>query len=402
LTASGFNRLNLNCKNKIVSFSANQASNKKRVVVAMSGGVDSSVAAALLVEQGFDVIGIMMRLWSESIPLKSPVANRCCTPDQMADARRVADHLGIPFYVLDTQSQFRQTIVQQFIDDHNAGLTPNPCIACNRHIRFSFLLQHAQALGAQFLATGHYARIRQTGDHFDLLKGRDPNKDQSYVLYTLTQEKLAQILFPVGDYIKDDVRALARDFSLPVAAKHDSQDLCFVADGDHKGFLQRHNAIGYVQGPIFDQSGKQLGQHAGLPLYTIGQRKGLGISADQPLFVLKKDRARNALIVGPREALERTLFCVRDLNWISGDPVPAEQLVEIKIRYKATAVPGHVYKNMNGTAEIKLAKPARGITPGQGAVFYIDDVCLGGGIITNQHNPTVKEDSISLTQAGGL
>jgi len=359
----------------------------------MSGGVDSSVAAALLVNQGYDVVGIMMRLWSESIETNTVITNRCCTPDQMAEARRVAAHLNIPFYVLDAQSLFRKTIVQQFIDDHNAGLTPNPCIACNRQIRFSFLLQHAQALGAQFLATGHYARVRHVGDCYELLKGCDSQKDQSYVLYSLNQEKLAHILFPVGEYNKKDVRALAKKFSLPVAAKHDSQDLCFVADGNHQAFLQRQRMNGFQPGPILDQNGQELGHHAGLPLYTIGQRKGLGISADQPLFVLQKDNTKNAIIVGPREALEQFEFYIQDINWISGVAIPAGELVDIKIRYKATAVPGYVSKSINNEALIKLTAPVRGVTPGQGAVFYHGDVCLGGGIIQERNEDKVNEKS---------
>jgi len=364
----------------------------------MSGGVDSSVAAALLVKQGYDVIGIMMRLWSESIATQTTIANRCCTPDQMADARRIADQLNIPFYVLDAQSQFRGSIVQQFIDDHNAGLTPNPCISCNRRIRFSFLLQHAKALGAQFLATGHYARVRQNGGDFELLKGIDPHKDQSYVLYTLNQRKLAHILFPVGEYIKEDVRALAEEFALPVASKHDSQDLCFITDGNYRAFLERQNTNGFEPGPILDQNGRELGRHAGLPFYTIGQRKGLGISADRPLFVLEKDKTRNAIIIGPREALEQHTFRIRDLNWISGEGISSKQLVDIKIRYKATAVPGYIITSSNNDAVIKLITPVRGVTPGQGAVFYRGDVCLGGGIITGQREDLTDEKSFSNEQ----
>jgi tRNA-specific 2-thiouridylase len=372
-----------------------QNSHKERVVVAMSGGVDSSVAAALLVQQGYDVVGIMMRLWSESIQSQTPIANRCCTPDQMADARRVADHLNIPFYVLDTQSQFRESIVQQFIDEHNAGRTPNPCIACNRQIRFSFLLNHARALGAHFLATGHYARVRRTGNRYELLKGKDPNKDQSYVLFTFNQAKLAHVLFPVGDLNKEQVRTLAKQFGLPVAAKHDSQDLCFVADGDHKGFLKRQNSNGFIPGPIVDQNGNELGMHTGLPFYTIGQRKGLGVSAEQPLFILQKDRLRNAIVVGPREALEKSSFKVRDLNWIGGEQVSAEQQVDVKIRYKAEAVQGYVFESNNNEAFVELAVPVRGVTPGQGAVFYNGDVCLGGGIIADQEEEMVSKKSPS-------
>ena len=374
-----------------MSFVNHQSDHNKRVVVAMSGGVDSSVAAALLVQQGYEVIGIMMRLWSDSIESSSPLVNRCCTPDQMADARRVADHLNIPFYVLDAQSQFRSSIVQQFIDEHLAGRTPNPCIACNRKIRFGYLLGHAQALGAQFLATGHYARVKRTNESYELLRGTDPNKDQSYVLYTLTQEKLARVLFPVGEFVKEHVRELAKEFGLPVAAKHDSQDLCFVVDGDHKGFLQRHGENGFAPGLIVDQEGNELGQHEGLPFYTIGQRKGLGISADRPLYILHKDKARNAIVVGSRDALGQKQFHVRDINWISGVPVTAEKQIETKIRYKARAVPGLIDQSSSSEAIVKLSSPASGVTPGQGAVFYDGDICLGGGIISDK-----LEDSISL------
>ena len=374
-----------------MGFANHQTEHNNRVVIAMSGGVDSSVAAALLVQQGYDVIGIMMRLWSDSIESGSPAANRCCTPDQMADARRVADHLNIPFYVLDAQSQFRNSIVQPFIDEHQAGRTPNPCIACNRQIRFSFLLRHAQAVGAQFLATGHYAQVKRTEDFYELLKGTDPNKDQSYVLYTLNQEKLAHIMFPVGGFIKEQVRELAEEFGLPVATKHDSQDLCFVVDGDHKGFLQRHSESGFVAGLIVDQNGNELGYHDGLPFYTIGQRKGLGVSADRPLYVLRKDKKNNAIVVGARPALEKKSFRVRDLNWISGTAISDGKQVEIKIRYKAKMVSGHVLLGGNNEATIELANPLSGVTPGQGAVFYDGEVCLGGGIISD-----LVEDTISL------
>ena len=367
-----------------MSFPEKSSESGRRVVVAMSGGVDSSVAAALLVQQGYEVIGIMMRLWSDNAGSGAPTVNRCCTPDQMADARRVANHLNIPFFVLDTQEQFRSTIVQHFIDEHKAGRTPNPCIACNRRIRFSFLLEHARALGADFLATGHYARIRKRNNRYELLKGVDPGKDQSYVLHVLNQEKLARVLFPIGVFQKKRVRELAEEFGLPVAGKHDSQDLCFISDGNHRAFLKRHDENGVVTGPIIDQDGRKLGEHDGLPFYTIGQRKGLGISADQPLYVLQKDRAKNAIVVGPPEALEQEGFLVRDLNWIAGEPVAAGKQVDIKIRYKATAVCGFVSQEAAGNAVVKLMRPVRGVTPGQGAVFYDGEICLGGGIIADQ------------------
>ncbi|MFO7662963.1 MAG: tRNA 2-thiouridine(34) synthase MnmA [Chloroflexota bacterium] len=355
-----------------------------RVVVAMSGGVDSSVAAALLVEQGYEVIGMMMRLWSESADGQTKAFNRCCTPDQMADARRIAERLNIPFYVLDVQDYFRQSIVQFFIDEHVAGRTPNPCIECNRQIRFTYLLEQALALDADYLATGHYARVQQSPDGYHLLKAVDANKDQSYVLHVLGQEQLAKVLFPIGAYTKDEVRQLARDFNLPVASKQESQDLCFLKDGDYRRFLREYSASSPAEGPIFTTSGLELGRHEGLPYYTIGQRKGLGISAVEPLFVLRKDASRNALIVGTREELGRQTLIARDVNWVSGSS-PAEPIeVEVKIRYKASPALAVLSPISDNSVQVVFMEPVFGITAGQGAVFYQGDECIGGGIITHQ------------------
>jgi tRNA-specific 2-thiouridylase len=371
---------------------------KKRVVVAMSGGVDSSVAAALLVQEGYDVIGMMMRLWSEPGIQGSVPANRCCTPDQMADARRIADHLGIPFFVVDVQDHFRNSIVQFFIDEHVAGRTPNPCIECNRKIRFTFLLEHALALDANFLATGHYAQVQQAEGEYQLLKGVDSSKDQSYVLHTLNQNKLARVLFPIGKFQKREVRELARQFGLKVAGKKDSQDLCFLADGDYRRFLVEHSEEDIVPGPILTEEGQELGQHAGLPFYTIGQRKKLGISSPIPLHVLHKDKDRNTLVVGPRESLgQRTLF-VRDLNWVGGkSPAPFDP-IQIKIRYKAFPMAGTVSDLGSGNARVEFEEPVFGITPGQGAVFYNNDICLGGGLIMDRQLP----ESVGINMQQGL
>ncbi len=354
---------------------------KNRVVVAMSGGVDSSVTAALLVEQGYEVIGMMMRLWSEPGSPGAPIANRCCTPDQMADARRIADQLNIPFYVLDTKEYFRQTIVQFFIDEHAQGRTPNPCIQCNRKIRFTYLLNQALALDANYLATGHYARIRQTESGYQLLKGIDESKDQSYVLHVLNQEKLAHTLFPVGEYTKEAVRELARKFNLPVAGKQDSQDLCFLGDGDYRRFLREYGSAGQSPGPILDGNGRLLGQHAGLSFYTIGQRKGLNISAPQPLYILRKDAAQNALIVGTREQLGQHELITRDVNWIANTPPVMPLRAQVKIRYKAKGVNAIIMDKGNKQVHVQFDEPVMGITAGQGAVIYDGDVCLGGGII---------------------
>jgi tRNA-specific 2-thiouridylase len=358
----------------------------KRVVVAMSGGVDSSVAAALLVEQGYDVIGMMMRLWSEDGE-NAAGYNRCCTPDQMNDARAIADKLDIPFYVLDTQSVFKGTIVQFFLDQYSQGVTPNPCLECNRHIRFEWLLNNALALDADYLATGHYARVRQTADGtFQLLKGLDEAKDQSYVLSVLGQQQLSHALFPVGEYTKPQVRELAAKFGLNVASKHDSQDLCFLSDGNYRRFLRQYRPQIVQPGPIMNRAGEVLGQHSGLPDYTIGQRKGLGLSSPEPLYVLATDPHRNALIVGPQAELGSDHLTAARVNWIAGSPPPEPMHAQVKIRYKAQPAQATITPLANARVAVQFDTPLRGITPGQGAIFYDGDVCLGGGIIERQTN----------------
>ncbi|MBP6015461.1 MAG: tRNA 2-thiouridine(34) synthase MnmA [Candidatus Promineofilum sp.] len=360
---------------------------RPRVVVAMSGGVDSSVAAALLVQQGYEVIGMMMRLWSESGSGPATPANRCCTPDQMADARRVADRLGIPLYVADVQQHFRQTIVQFFLDEHDAGRTPNPCVECNRQIRFTYLLDRALALNADFLATGHYARVVREDGSYLLKQGKDSHKDQSYVLHTFRQEQLAHVLFPIGEYTKDEVRQLAREHGLPVASKQESQDLCFLNDGDYRRFIRDYSPQDHPPGPILDLNGRELGQHEGLPFYTIGQRKGLGIAAAEPLFVLGKDTTRNALIVGPRAALGVGELVARDVNWIAGRPPAGPIRAEVKIRYMAAPVQSVVTPLDGNQAHVTFSTPVLGVTPGQAAVFYEGDTCLGGGLIRDGVQP---------------
>ena len=358
-------------------------SQPQRVVVAMSGGVDSSVAAALLVREGYDVVGMMMRLWSEPGRGPQAPANRCCTPDQMADARRVADQLGIPFYVVDVQDYFRRSVVQFFIDEHARGRTPNPCIECNRQIRFRFLLDRALALDADYLATGHYARVQKTGDRYHLLKAIDEQKDQSYVLHILSQKELAQVLFPVGDYEKDEVRALADHFQLPVASKKESMDLCFLGDGDYRRFLRQHAPETATPGPILTGNGRRLGEHDGLVFYTIGQRKGLGISTGTPMYVLYKDVGRNALIVGTRDQLGQTEIVARQVKWVSGEAPSKALPVEAKIRYKATPVEAQVEALSDDRVRVSFDEFVYGATSGQGVVFYDGDECLGGGLIAD-------------------
>jgi tRNA-specific 2-thiouridylase len=354
---------------------------KVRVVVAMSGGVDSSVAAALLVEQGYDVVGMMMRLWSEETAAGG-AHNRCCTPDQMNDARKIAAKLGIPFYVLDTKEVFRNIIVEFFIDQHRQGVTPNPCLECNRHIRFQFLQQHALALDAEYLATGHYARVARDADgRFVLKKAVDDHKDQSYVLSVLGQEQLRHALFPVGEFTKAEVRRIAERFGLPTASKKDSQDLCFIGDNNYRRFLSEYAPDVMQPGPILRQDGEVLGQHNGLVNYTIGQRKGLGVHSAVPLYVIGTNAQQNALIVGAVEELGQSALTAKRVNWVRGQAPAAAFRAQVKIRYKAAPVPGWVELLPDARMAIRLDNPLRDITPGQGAVVYDGDVVLGGGII---------------------
>lgn len=359
---------------------------KRRVVVAMSGGVDSSVAAALLKRDGYDVMGMMMRLWSE--PGRGPEApmNRCCTPDQMADARRVAEALGIPFYVVDVKDLFRQRIVQFYIDEHALGRTPNPCVACNREIRFGFLLDRARALGADYLATGHYARVSATADGYRLLRGVDPAKDQSYVLHVLGQAELAHVRFPVGEYTKAEVRQMATELGLTVAQKQESMDLCFLGDGDYRRFLSEYAPEAIQPGPIIDKAGTILGEHNGLPFYTLGQRKGLGISASEPLYVLRKDARTNTLVVGSHAELGQTRLRVRNVHWVAGSPPAGRISSGVRVRYKAPAVPAAVIPLPDGGAEVEFERYVYGATPGQAAVFYDGESVMGGGLIADAVN----------------
>jgi len=345
----------------------------------MSGGVDSSAAAALLKQQGYDVTGMMLRLWSEPGKAES---NRCCTPDSMAQARRVAGILDIPFYVVDAKEIFRETVVQYFLDGYARGETPNPCLMCNRQIRWTFLLNRALALGAEFLATGHYARIEKNErGKSELLRAVDYSKDQSYVLHVLTQEQLRRALFPVGEYPKSEIRRIAADFGLPTASRVDSQDLCFLAGDDYRNFIQRNASEILKPGDIVMRDGKAIGRHTGLANYTIGQRKGLGVASSTPLYVLAKDATRNALIVGAQEELGFTELTARDVNWISGEAPLEPFRAQVKIRYTAKEVAALVIPMGQGQVKVKFDAPVRDATAGQAAVFYQGDVALGGGTI---------------------
>jgi tRNA-uridine 2-sulfurtransferase len=349
------------------------------VVAAMSGGVDSSVAAALLVEQGYPVIGIMLRLWSEP-GMESE--NRCCTPDDIAIARRVAARLGIPFYVVDGREYFHQEVVERFMEGYRAGVTPNPCVRCNQNVRWGFLLNQARTLGATYLATGHYARLDQgENGRIRLLRGVDEGKDQSYVLSVLNQQQLDHTLFPLGEYSKEEVRALATKYKLAAAKKPDSQDLCFLGSQDYRQFLIRNAPDVVKPGKIVNRQGVEIGEHQGLAFYTIGQRKGLGIASAEPLYVLEKDLSQNELIVGGREDLGSSTLTAAGFNWISGEVSQEPVRAQVKIRYKAALAEATLYPADRNEVCIRFDRPLRDITPGQRAVAYDGDVVLGGGMI---------------------
>ena len=347
------------------------------VAIAMSGGVDSSVAAALLVDAGHEVFGLMLRLWSD--PGAGP--NRCCAPDDVARARVTAANLGIPFYVLDAQDAFREEVVEPFIHGYAQGVTPNPCLNCNRHIRWGFLLDNALAMGATHLATGHYARTEAIDGRWRLLRALDREKDQSYVLSVLDQHHLAHALFPLGNMRKQDVRGMAKERRLPAMDRHDSQDLCFLGGADYRDFLSGRIAEAHRPGPVLDLQGRTIGLHGGLIEYTVGQRKGLRISASVPLYVLEKQPETNALIVGPRAALGKPEFTVRDLHWVGDRPTPAERGLTVQVRYRSRELPATIQWLEGSRALVRIPEGLAEITPGQAAVFYRGEECLGGGII---------------------
>ena len=355
-----------------------------RVVVAMSGGVDSSVAAALLRQQGHDVIGLSMQLYDQS---GTQSFGSCCTLDDLHDARRVASSLGVPHYILNLERRFQDTVVSNFVREYSSGRTPLPCAHCNSDLKFSTLLERARGLGAAHVATGHYARIEQAPSGRWLLKrSADGEKDQSYFLFSLTQDQLAGALFPVGGLSKSAVRAEARALGLVVADKPDSQEICFVPDGDYATFVAQHAPSPQHPGAIVDQSGHQLRAHDGIHRFTIGQRKGLGVATGVPLYVLKIDAETRDVTVGPRDQLERTVFTASQVNWL-GVGAPAAWLpCTAQIRHRHRAAGGRVRAIENGRAEFEFDEPQPAITPGQAAVFYDGDLVVGGGWIDSERS----------------
>lgn len=347
---------------------------KKRVVIAMSGGVDSSVAAALLVRQGFEVIGITMCF---SLPDSGKKKPSCCGLEGIEDARRVAHKLGIKHYVLNFSRALKEKIIQDFIAEYTSGRTPNPCIRCNQYIKFDALLKKALVLDAEFLATGHYARIKEARG-FLLKKAKDRHKDQSYFLYRLSQNQLQRIIFPLGNYTKKEVRILAREFDLPVADKPGSQEICFLPGNNYREFL-RERHIKNKPGFIVDTQGNVLGKHEGVAFYTIGQREGLGIAMGYPIYVIKIDPFRNRIVVGKKEEAYRSACALKEPHFIL-KPRKKKIVANVKIRYNHKEAPAEIIlrgRKMN----VRFKKPQFAVTPGQSAVFYNRDIVLGGGII---------------------
>jgi len=349
----------------------------------MSGGVDSSVAAALCVGAGHRVLGVMLRLWAEETAADG--ANRCCAPDALADAAAVAETLGIPFSVIDARERFKSEVVDRFTASSAVGDTPNPCLGCNRRVRFGFLLDRALALGADALVTGHYARLAPGADgDVRLLRGVDREKDQSYVLSRLDQDQLARARFPLGEMHKSDVRRMAEEIGLHVSGRSDSVDLCWTGDGGVSGFLARHLPPGAARpGPIVDTAGRQVGEHRGLPYYTLGQRRGLGLSQGRPVYVVGRSADLNELVVGPAAELDAVEVPTRDVHWISGVAPDSPIAVTAQVRYRAPAAPAEVVVGPGRTAVVRFAEPQLAPTPGQAVVFYDGDECLGGGIIAS-------------------
>ena len=354
------------------------ALDSKKIVLGMSGGVDSSVAACLLQKEGFEVLGLSMELYS----CDRPLGKSCCTPADRLDARRVCESLGIPFEIIDLRKPFKTHVMEYFASEYSKGRTPLPCAPCNRDVRFKALLEYADAKGAKWIATGHYARVGQNGDDaYSLLRGVDVKKDQSYFLWGLSQQELSRLQFPIGKFRKEEVRQMAREFNLAASDKKDSQELCFVGDEDHTRFLEEHfPEAAFPAGDFIDAAGEKVGRHRGVHAYTIGQRRGLGVSFSERRYVVQLDAEKNRVMLGKKSALQSSGLIAKNVHWIQNRSVVARCSSLVRIR---STHPGVSSQLEEAGEEIKVTfeKPQEAVTPGQAAVFYQGDVCLGGGWI---------------------
>ena len=348
----------------------------------MSGGVDSSATAALLLEQGYDVVGITLKLWPQDCV--SRAEDKCCGPQAVMDARAVCHRLGVPYYLIDEAAEFQTHVIRYFADEYKAGRTPNPCVMCNQNLKFGRLLERADQLGAKYIATGHFARLETdaTSNRVLLKRGRDLRKDQSYFLFSLRQDQLSRAMFPLGEKTKNDTREVARHCQLKTAEKEESMEICFVPDNDYGKFLRQANLVQAHKGEIVDTAGKVVGSHEGIEFFTIGQRKGLGVASQKPLYVLELDPTTNRVIVGDDlAALERSEFLADRCNWIACEQPAAPFEATVKIRYNHPGAQATVTPLSTNRARVNLHTPQRAVAPGQAAVFYQDDLVVGGGWI---------------------
>jgi tRNA-uridine 2-sulfurtransferase len=365
-----------------------------KLAVAMSGGVDSSAAAAILKEQGHELVGFTMQLWNQRRGISvdengEPLPSRCCSLDDVYDARRVAEELGFPFYVLNLEREFERDVVQPFVASYLNGETPIPCVSCNSRLKFASLDKLAESLGCDKVATGHYARVEfdEAANRYRLFRGRNLDKDQSYFLWELSQEQLSRAMFPLGEMSKPEVREVARASSLAVAEKKESQEICFVPDGDYAGFIDRYlESTGSAdqkpgEGEIVSRSGEVMGQHDGIHHYTIGQRRGIGIAHEQPLYVINIEARKNQVVVGRQEELLSREFIAAGVNWIAFEKPTAEVRAEVRVRYRHAPEPATIMPIGNNRVRVVFDEPQRAITPGQTTVFYHGDEVVGGGWI---------------------
>lgn len=352
----------------------------KKVLVAMSGGVDSSVAAQLTKDMGYDCIGVTMRLFdNEDAGICSD--KTCCSLDDSEDARLVCNKIGIKHYVLDFRGDFHKCVIDRFVNSYEVGETPNPCIDCNRYLKFESLYEKGKLLGYDYIVTGHYAMVEKKGDRYLLKKSVDEKKDQSYVLYNLSQKQLAHTMFPLGGMSKTETRAIAEKYNFINAEKHDSQDICFVPDGDYASAIKRFTGKEYEPGDFVDQDGNILGRHKGIIKYTIGQRKGLGLALPEPMYVLEKDVENNRVVLGRNSDLFKKELDAVDFNWIAYETPPEEIKVKARVRYSQKEQPATVYAKGKDKIHLVFDEPQRAITPGQAVVLYDKDIVVGGGTI---------------------